>query len=244
MHNHVYLFRYFRYDRKMGIGLIIKKHFLLGFFVLTSLVVLILNISNSTIVQGLFNEGRVLAQSNVNVNANVSACILTVEVLPEKRIPQVNNWQTNLNIQIFNNSGGFIAEHNVRSNSLGRAEINLCEEGTYLSPGRYAFWVKGYSHLRKDYGEVNSFATVQSSINLTLLRSPNGLLFAGETSNKFDNFINVLDISTIITTFYTNSEKNDLNQDSIVNVLDISNSITNYLLQGDCSPKDRNDGAC
>lgn len=228
----------------MNIGLKIKKHSLIAFFVLTSLVVLIFNITQSSFIQAIFNEGRVLAQSDVNVNANVSACILTIEVLPEKRIPPVNNWQTNLNIQIFTDSGDFVSEHNARSNSLGRAEINLCDENTYLTPGRYAFWVKGYSHLRKDYGEVNSFTTVQSTINLTLLRSPDGLLFAGETSNKFDNFINVLDISTIITTFYTGSEKNDLNQDSEVNVLDISNSITNYLLQGDCSPKDTNDGAC
>lgn len=244
MHNHVYLFLYFRYDVRMNMGLIIKKYLLLSFFVLTSLIVLIYNVSESSLVHDIFNSGRVLAQADVNVNARVSACMLEVEVLPEKRIPKVNNWQTNLNIQIFDDSGNFIAEHAVRSNSLGKAQINLCAEGTYLSPGRYEFWVKGYSHLRKDYGEVNSFQTVQSTINLTLLRSPDGLLFAGETSNKFDNFINVLDISTVITMFYTGNEKNDLNQDSEVNVLDISNSITNYLLQGDCSPKDNNDGAC
>jgi hypothetical protein len=58
-------------------------------------------------------------------------------------------------------------------------------------------------------------------------------LLAGDTGSTNDNYINSLDLSTLVEKFYTADNKNDLNQDGIVNSLDLSNQIFNLFKTGD-----------
>lgn len=181
------------------------------------------------------------SSGSVDVTANVYACVLRLTVYPEKRIPTTNNWQTNLDIQIHSLAGSYLGTVLGSSNNLGVSVINTCDQSVSLAHDNYDLYVKGLSHLRMRFPNHELFRLMQTDVNLTTLGQ---LLFAGETSNVYDNYINTLDISTQITTYQTTDNKNDLNQDGVVNVLDISNTITNYLLSGDCSPKDSADGVC
>jgi hypothetical protein len=172
----------------------------------------------------------VSSSDQVIVQATVSACSLTLTVKPEKRIPPVNNWGTLLTVDIYNQSGQRIFNYQVTSDKYGVGTVNICDHGVFLPPGIYRFFVRGFSHLRRNFGAHYTF---DKSISILDLSSGGSLLYAGETSNIFDNKINSLDISTQIVHLFTNDNKNDLNQDGKVNSLDISNTITNFFLVGD-----------
>lgn len=168
--------------------------------------------------------------NQINLSANIKSCILALEVRPEKRYPATNNFGTLLSVDILSPSNVYIGTVQANSNNLGLAEFDLCSPGLFLAPGPYRFYVRGFSHLRKNYGLQSGFATAKTYINLV----PLGFLIAGETSVVYDNYINVLDLSTQIANMYsTSSIKNDLNRDGVVNVLDIANTITNLYLVGD-----------
>lgn len=168
--------------------------------------------------------------NQVTVTANVQSCIFLLEVRPEKRIPATNNWGTLVTVDVFSASNVYIGTVQANSNNLGVVEFDLCASGLPLSAGTYRLYVRGFSHLRRNYGLQSGFTTAQTYINLV----PIGTMFTGETSIVYDNYINVLDISTQITNMYsTSSIKNDLNRDGTVNVLDIANTITNFYLSGD-----------
>lgn len=165
--------------------------------------------------------------SQVDITAQVYSCELNIIIYPEKRIPQINNWDTLLDIQIFSNQTQ-VASFLVPSNNFGVANFPLCLNNYQLTSGNYNFYVRGFSHLRRRYINVTAFDTQTETLDLR----PFGEMFAGETSVVFDNYINVLDVSTQISNMYTSSIKNDLNQDGYVNTLDISNTITNFYLNG------------
>jgi hypothetical protein len=169
-------------------------------------------------------------QADVNVSATVSGCLLDLIVKPEKRIPRVNNWGTIADVSITNLSNTVLANFTTTTNNLGKTTIDLCSMGINLSAGNYNFFIRGYSHLMKKFSNIYAFNNVYSYIDLS---SGDQFLMAGETSKIYDNYINSLDISTQISTLFTGSYKNDLNQDSIVNSLDIANTITNFFLKGD-----------
>ncbi len=186
-------------------------------------------------------EGRVLQiTDSVNLSAQISSCILDLTVYPEKRIPSVNNWGTQLDVQIYSLTNNFEGSFVTNTNNFGNAVINVCDEGIYVADGTYNIYIKGFSHLRKNYANINSFATSESSVDVT----PDGDLLAGETSNIYDNYINTLDLSTQYATFGTFSLKNDLNRDDTVNSLDISNTVTNFYINGDCSPQELANNIC
>lgn len=166
--------------------------------------------------------------SQIEITAEVQPCELTVIIYPEKRIPATNNWDTLLNVQIFNNQTQ-AANLTAPSNNFGVANFQLCLNNIQLTSGVYNFYVRGFSHLRRIYTGVPAFDTQTETLDLR----PFGEMYAGETSVIFDNYINVLDISTQIASMYTSSIKNDLNQDGYVNTLDISNTITNFYMNGE-----------
>lgn len=165
--------------------------------------------------------------SQVDITADVYSCELNIIIYPEKRIPQINNWDTLLDVQISNTQNQ-IASLTAPSNNFGVGTFPLCLNNYQLTSGNYNFYVRGFSHLRRRYSNVTAFDTQTETLDLR----PFGEMYAGETSAVFDNYINVLDISTQISNMYTNSIKNDLNQDGYVNTLDISNTITNFYLAG------------
>lgn len=168
---------------------------------------------------------------DVEVTATVGACILELTVKPEKRIPPVGNDQTELTVDIYDNSNTLVGTVTGNSNNVGVATMDICDQGLALTPGTYNFKVRGLSHLRKDFGDYFAFSLAVTQLDLS--NGGTEQLLAGETSVIYDNYINSLDISTQINALYTSDNKNDLNQDSTVNSLDISNTIYNFYLAGE-----------
>lgn len=184
--------------------------------------------------------GVVVQQDSVNISVSVYSCTLDLTVYPENRIPATGNWSTEVDADVYDSSNAFVATLTGISNASGVVTFDLCGQALTIPPGNYRFYVKGTSHLRKDYGLRNSFNSVQSSLDLT----PYGDLVAGETSEVFDNYINSLDISTQFANYLTADMTNDLNQDGVVNVFDISDTISKFYLEGECSPQDQSSGSC
>lgn len=150
---------------------------------------------------------------------------------PEKRIPREGNWGTLLSVDFLDSSKKVISSIQARSDKSGNASVNLCDQNITLESGTYNFYVKGLSHLRKYYANINVVKDGSSVVNFS---AGGSVLLAGETSNIFDNKINSLDASTQIRAFYkTDDEKNDLNRDNKVNSLDFSNTVFNFYKLGD-----------
>ena len=171
------------------------------------------------------------ASDTVQIGAVVPSCILQVKAYPEKRIPPANNWGTILNVAVYTiPAHTLLANFTTTTNNQGIGMVDLCSLGYAPLPGNYDFYLRGYSHLRKLYANINAFSTYATTLDFT---TGGKVLLAGETSNIFDNKINSLDISTQIKALYSSDYKNDLNQDSKVNSLDISNTIYNFYKLGD-----------
>ncbi len=172
---------------------------------------------------------------DVQIQAEVSACIIENLVHPEKRWPRVGNWDTFVTIWLYDSNNNFITQYtNESSTPEGRSQQNLCDLGYFLPPGLYNFYIRGFSHLISYFGQYTAFEFYHTFIDFT----ENGQeLWAGETSNVFDNKINSLDISTQIRTFYDVGDYlNDFNQDGEVNSLEIGNTIDNFFMLGDPLP--------
>lgn len=168
---------------------------------------------------------------DVTINASISSCILNLRSYPEKRIPSTNNWQNILEVEMIDeNQQLSVGVFTVTTNNQGEANVNLCDQNINVVGGNYTFRLKGYSHLIKQYSNINTFNTQETTIDFTALGND---LLAGETSPVYDNKINSLDISTQINYIFTSDIKNDLNRDGKVNSLDISNTITNFFVIGD-----------
>ncbi len=182
-----------------------------------------------------FNTPLVSAQDestkDIIINSTVSPCILYITVKPEKRIPAINNWDTFIDMDIYRSSNSsLLVSLNTPTNIFSKATLNLCDQSVFSTPGNYNFYIKGTSTLRKAYSNISTFNNYENFIDFS---AGNSFLLAGETSNVFDNYINSLDLSTQIKNIYTNSYKNDLNQDGSVNSLDFSITITNFFKSGD-----------
>lgn len=167
---------------------------------------------------------------DVEISAGVYSCVVGITVKPEKRIPPINNWSNFNSIEIRNQLNVPVTNLNLNMNNLGFASFNLCSEDIFIPEGVYNFYVRGFSHLRKLYPNIDTFNFQSVNIDLS---GTNNFLVAGETSNIFDNYINALDISTQVSNIYSNDLKNDLNRDGLVNAMDISITITNYYKFGD-----------
>jgi hypothetical protein len=178
----------------------------------------------------LGNQRVLQVDDDVQVGAVVSACQFELTVYPEKRIPATGNWSTQLTVDIYNTSDVYQDSFTATSNSLGVANVDICAQGVNLPPGNYNFRIRGFSHLRREFANYPAFQNQFTSIDFT---TGSEVLFAGETSNVYDNYINSLDLSTQINALYSASVKNDLNRDGVVNSLDISNTLFNFFDTGD-----------
>lgn len=175
-------------------------------------------------------DGQVLqATDSVQVSGVVYGCILNVKARPEKRV-LLPNWGTQLTVDVYK-SGSFIGTALTQTDNQGEASVDLCAAGLTEFGGTYDFKVRGLSHLYMEYEDEPALYTAESDIDFS--ESETISLFAGETSNIFDNYINSLDLSTQIVHLYSDDNKNDLNQDKDVNSLDISNTIWNFYMNGD-----------
>lgn len=184
--------------------------------------------------------GVVIQNDTVNVTTDINTCIWNLTVLTEKRIPTTGNWGTNVDIDIYDISDTYVDTLTGTTDANGDVVFDLCSSGIAIPPGQYDIYVRGTSHLRKNYANKNTFDLVESTLDL----SPYGDLVAGETSVFFNNQINALDISTQLSNYFTADNKNDLNQDGVVNIFDISSTVQKLYLNGECSGQDQIDGAC
>lgn len=175
-------------------------------------------------------ENSVLSE-NVTLQSTIYACIVDITIYPEKRQPATNNWQTDLDVTIYDiTETTELGTFSASTNSLGQTNVNICDQGVNLLADDYIFKIKGLSHLTKDFSLVGIFDFATETITLTL---PSQRLLAGDTSVVADNYINSLDLSTQINSFGSSDNRNDLNQDGEVNSLDISNIIFNFYSAGD-----------
>ncbi|MBN1915580.1 hypothetical protein JW796_01115 [Candidatus Dojkabacteria bacterium] len=174
------------------------------------------------------NAQEVLQSVVVSVNVRVGKISFTV--YPEKRIPPTGNWSTRMSVQIrqAGTTVPIIQRDNVTTDSNGYGEIIL-SDSEILNPGVYDFSFKGISHLRKNYYSY-TISSLEPYLNFTTNRE---YLLAGETSVIVDNYVNSLDVSTVVKNFYKTNIQNDLNRDGQVNSLDLSNQIINLYKFGD-----------
>lgn len=171
-----------------------------------------------------------MAQSEeVTIRASLSGCILNITVYPERRLPVVGNWDTILNVEIFDASDSVLVAFPLTTNTSGFASADLCSMNVYPQAGNYTFYIRGFSHLRKKFPNKVTFTLFTNELNLT----SDGELLAGETSIIYDNYINTLDLSVLVKFLFTSDYKTDLNQDGKVNSLDISILLKNLFSFGD-----------
>jgi len=184
-------------------------------------------------------SGDVLAEvtTTVEVTLDGYGCVLTLNILPGGR---TDNFATQLTVQIFESSTQeFKGEFNLSTDNTGAGTINLCGQNILVEGGSYDFYIKGRSHLNELFADVTAFNN-----NSTVLVLTNVELIAGETSVVYDNYINVLDLTTLLTNFEAASSVDDLNVDGEVNNLDVSIVLNNFYTEGDCSPKNEENGVC
>lgn len=191
--------------------------------ILLTLVLVVINVNKS-------KEPQSKVESvSLELQAVVKPEIIQFIVYPEKRIPLTGNWDTIALFNVLNCSTGALVKSYpgiaTDPNGIGVVNIPLTD---FLLDGNYAFSVKGFSHLTKEFG-CYSVNTAGSTVNLT----GEGVLLAGDTSVLADDYINSLDISNLIRFLYSTDYKNDLNQDTRVNSLDLSVLLFNYYKSGD-----------
>lgn len=173
-------------------------------------------------------EGDTLGE-NVFIGAETKLQKLIFRVYPEARVPITNNWDTIVEFRVKpkGSTNTIVGEDAIVTDTQGVGQLSISTLEVIPSRTNLDVTVKGFSHLRKRYYNV-FFDKVSMDINLTYDE-----LLAGDTHDSNDNYINSLDMSTVINTFFSDNYKNDLNQDGEVNSLDFSIQIRNLWKTGD-----------
>ncbi|MBD3363126.1 hypothetical protein GF362_05380 [Candidatus Dojkabacteria bacterium] len=175
---------------------------------------------------------------DIATQANVYGCRLDLTVKPEKR--EINNWSTDLDIEIYDETNTILkGTYSTTTNNLGKDSTNICEDlipPIYLDTGYYYFYIKGKSHISKEYSLVYAFERVLTTIDFS---TNNKLLIAGDTNSSRDDEINSLDITHLIRTLHKRNgidpeynDSYDLNLDGIINFDDTNILIDNFYLVG------------
>lgn len=189
------------------------------------------------ITTSLFNrnnkqEQKVLGQKSKRDSVTITASIrlqeLKFKVYPEKRVPKTNNWSTVTDFKVRDSTTSEIYLHQVLTTNKQGAGVIHPTPSEFIPAGFHSVLIKGVSHLAKRYDGIE-FEHQYENYDFT----PYGDLLAGDTHRSNDNFINSLDVSTLIGKLNTSDYKNDLNQDTQVNSLDLSNQIFNLSKYGD-----------
>lgn len=198
--------------------------FCFSFFTVILVISLVVNPKESVVEEKVED----VKQAEVVVTATVNVNEIIFKVHPEKRIPRTGNWDSRVDFIVRNSSGNTVMSRDlVDTNTQGEGTIEL-GPGDSVPPGTYTVVLKGISHLARAYTNVEI-----SSAGEYLDFTPYGDVLAGDTHSSRDDFINSLDLSTLITALSTGSYVNDLNQDSLVNSLDLSNQVYNIGKGGD-----------
>jgi len=150
--------------------------------------------------------------------------LIDVLAHPEKRWPRTGNWDTTIELEL--RAPGTLTPietitFDTDPTGAGTATLTLLEYGT-----TYDFTAKGFSHLRKKLGPTVLTETT-STLDFTFGNTFD--LYAGDCHPSKDNFVNSLDISTLINDIMTSERVSDLNDDSQVNSLDITIQLANLM---------------
>jgi hypothetical protein len=176
-------------------------------------------------------QSKVLGDSSdVQISAYIPITGMRFRVFPEKRIPRIGNWATIADVTLVNcNDPTKVYQFNsIPTDSQGYGSVTFTPD-VYTFDGPYRVYIRGFSHLNRSF---NCYNIVQSNTLIDLTLEGKELL-AGETSVIYDNYINALDLSTMVKKMFTTDYKNDLNQDGKVNSLDMANQIFNFYTHGD-----------
>ncbi|MFH1433810.1 MAG: fibronectin type III domain-containing protein, partial [Candidatus Uhrbacteria bacterium] len=170
---------------------------------------------------GLFSSG---ACDDAMIPVTIS---LILQAQPEKRWLRQGNWHTDfdLGIRELDFNSPFYEVTVLTNDEAGEATVDIFD----VPFGTYDFSGKGLSHLGKmiydlPFVEDNTLADFTFGYTFDLL--------AGDTDPTRDDFVNSLDISSLIKDLNIDNEVSDLNQDSLVNSLDINILLTNLNVLG------------
>lgn len=166
---------------------------------------------------------------NIDISAEVPIRQIQFKVFPEKRLPSINNWSTIVDVELRSCSTNQTVHRfqQITTNNAGIGTINV--SNLSVRGDNYTAVIRGASHLNKKFSCYH-FNNQNVFMDLT---TGNSTLLAGEISNKYDNYINALDISVLIKNFYSSDYYSDLNQDGKVNSLDSSIQLINLYKNGD-----------
>lgn len=215
-------------ERKNPFAKLTAKTFLKAVFVFVLASISVGFITNLISQKSSKREPEV--KQSVTISGNVKVERISFTVYPEKRVPVTGNWSTEMEVTVRPAGSPTIVlqRTGLVTNSSGLGVIDLTPSET-ITPGNYDFSIKGISHLRRNYDNY-SITKVYEYFDFSLTGKK---LLAGDTGIVVDNYVNSLDISTVVKNFYTGIVKEDLNRDSIVNSLDLSIQIANLYQTGD-----------
>lgn len=135
----------------------------------------------------------------------------------------------------------FIAEPNTNNIMLKKTGTTT-SKGVYTAQnvkagvGKAHAYLKGRSHLAKKIIGVN--IKDGKTVNLDFTDNGNFKLVPGDTAGQGvkDNFIDILDLSAVLTNMNTADKDTDLNRDGITDILDLSILLNNFNKSGDQLP--------
>lgn len=209
----------------------ITKNAVLALFAFLAIVI-IFSLSKSEpaeITQPSPEDVKGTQSEQVQIGGYIKLQEIHFKVYPEKRQPQpshINNWSTIAEIVIRDSAtSNIVLSDTVTTNNFGEGTLTLSPTEN-VPAGNYNIFIKGYSHLTKEYPNIY-LSKIVENIDFT----PYGDLLAGDTYT--DDQVNSLDVSTLLSQLNSNNYKNDLNQDALVNSLDISIQVYNMGKVGD-----------
>lgn len=161
--------------------------------------------------------------TNVTVTANAVTEVFNFQTIPDDRIGDLTNTQ-NITIRNCANTSNSYTYTNIPTDIGGFGTLNIPANHNQFGSKRVI--VRGFSHLNKDLGCIDF-----DSVDFThYFNQPGEELTPGEVSNVYDNYINSLDASGVITDFTQTTVKYDLNLDGTVDGTDLD-ILLNYLYQ-------------
>lgn len=164
--------------------------------------------------------------AGLTITAGVSTQTFNFQTIPDDRLADLSNTQ-DITIRNCLGSGGSNTFANVPTNNLGFGSLNISPSASISGSKRVL--VRGLSHLNQDMGCIN-FSQVNFTHNFN---QPGQELIPGEVSNVYDNYLNSLDASGIISDLGQTTVKYDLNLDGSVDDSDLDIMLNYLYLTGD-----------
>jgi cysteine-rich repeat protein len=148
---------------------------------------------------------------------------------PEKRFPAEGNWSVASVLNLYE-PGQTTPKYtfNLQTDDSGWINVDLPDP---FDLATYNAVIKGISHLTKRIDGVDM--RVFNNLLLDFTINTSFSLIAGDVHPAKDDYINALDISSIVGMLYGGDLNGDLNVDTTVNALDLSILVGNLYKSGD-----------